>query len=59
MKKFDEKIEEIEKKIHHLETDTRVNYQKFAGIAFISFERENHKSEIVSQNAISFWEDLK
>lgn len=47
LKKIDEEIESLEAKVHHIEKETPEVPEKFTGIAFISFEAEQNKDDIL------------
>ncbi|CAD8115777.1 unnamed protein product [Paramecium sonneborni] len=59
VKQLDEKLESLEHKIHQVEHELFVNRDKFAGIAFISFQTEEMKQIVLQHNSHTSWERMK
>ncbi|CAD8048026.1 unnamed protein product [Paramecium sonneborni] len=56
---INQKIEEKEHEVHHLEQKYQQDYKKFAGIAFISFDDEEMKNKVLSENPHTQFERMK
>lgn len=53
---YDKEIEEIEEKIHHIEGHLEKSNEKFTGIAFVSFETEAMKNNVMEANPFTTME---
>ena len=56
---LEQEIEHIEHRIHKFEAKLISNPSYFAGVAFISFNTEAEKREVLKENPYSNWETFK